>query len=245
MRRSATAIGRSCAQIWVAHGGREQGTEGDSFFVAFSEASTAVEAAVAGQRALLAEPWPDEVDIRVRMGLNSGGAELSGDSLVGLGINRAARIAAAGPRRPDPGLRAHPRPPPGRARGGRDVAGSRGAPPQGSRWRRAGRAGHGPRPASRLPAAALDRCPIRQPARPADDVRRARRRTRGGCRPPRANPGPDPYRPRRHGQDQDVARAGDAGGRRLRRRRLVRPARADPRREPGRPEDLGSARAER
>ncbi len=81
-------------EIWAAYGGREQGTEGDSFFVAFSEASTAVEAAVAGQRALLAESWPDDVGIRVRMGLNSGGAELSGDSLVGLGINRAARIAA-------------------------------------------------------------------------------------------------------------------------------------------------------
>lgn len=81
-------------EVWATHGGREQGTEGDSFFVAFGEASTAVEAAVAGQRALLAEPWPEDTGIRVRMGLNSGGAELSGDSLVGLGINRAARIAA-------------------------------------------------------------------------------------------------------------------------------------------------------
>lgn len=80
-------------EIWAAHGGREQGTEGDSFFVAFGEAPAAVEAAVAGQRALLAEPWPVDAAISVRMGLNSGGAELSGDSLVGLGINRAARIA--------------------------------------------------------------------------------------------------------------------------------------------------------
>ena len=80
--------------VWVANGGREQGTEGDSFFVVFPEASTAVEAAVAGQRALAAEPWPDDAPIRVRMGLHSGGAELSGESYVGLSINRAARIAA-------------------------------------------------------------------------------------------------------------------------------------------------------
>ena len=77
-----------------AHGGIEQGTEGDSLFVAFHEAADAVEAAVAAQRALAAEPWPDGATIRVRMGLHTGGAEQSGESLVGLGINRAARLAA-------------------------------------------------------------------------------------------------------------------------------------------------------
>ena len=80
--------------VWVRHGGTEHGTEGDSFFVVFPEASTAVEAAAEAQRALSAEPWPDDAPIRVRMGLNSGGAELTGGSLVGLSINRAARIAA-------------------------------------------------------------------------------------------------------------------------------------------------------
>src|SRR5436190_1205843 len=81
-------------EAWAAHDGAEQGTEGDSFFVVFPEASSAVEAAVAGQRALLAEPWPDDAPIRVRMGLHSGAAEQAGESLVGLSINRAARIAA-------------------------------------------------------------------------------------------------------------------------------------------------------
>ena len=75
-------------------GGVEQGTEGDSLFVAFPEATDAVEAAVAAQRALAAEPWPDDAPVRVRMGLHTGGAEQSGESLVGLGINRAARLAA-------------------------------------------------------------------------------------------------------------------------------------------------------
>src|SRR6478736_6495470 len=60
---------------WVANGGIEQGTEGDSFFVAFGEAPSAVDAAVAAQRAIAAEPWPGDASIRVRIGLNSGGAD--------------------------------------------------------------------------------------------------------------------------------------------------------------------------
>ena len=81
-------------QVWGTHRGREQTTEGDSFFVVFDEASDAVEAAVDAQRALAREVWPDDAPIRVRMGLNSGAAETTGMSFVGLGINRAARIAA-------------------------------------------------------------------------------------------------------------------------------------------------------
>ena len=61
--------------MWEANDGQEEGTEGDSFFVAFREAPMAIAAAVAGQRALAAEPWPDDAPIRVRMGINSGGAE--------------------------------------------------------------------------------------------------------------------------------------------------------------------------
>src|SRR4051812_2828573 len=76
-----------------AHGGIEQGTEGDSLFVAFHEAHDAVGAAVDAQRAMAAEAWPEGAVIRVRMGLHTGGAEQSGESLVGLGINRAARLA--------------------------------------------------------------------------------------------------------------------------------------------------------
>src|SRR4051794_28394342 len=47
------------------HGGREQGTEGDSFFVAFASAPEAVGAAVDGQRALAAIDWPPAGQIRV------------------------------------------------------------------------------------------------------------------------------------------------------------------------------------
>lgn len=77
-----------------ANGGAEQGTEGDSFFVVFRSAPSAVAAAIEAQRALAAEPWPEDAAIRVRMGLHTGEAGEAGGSLVGLDINRAARIAA-------------------------------------------------------------------------------------------------------------------------------------------------------
>ena len=75
------------------HEGHEQGTEGDSFFVIFDSARAAVAAAVAGQQGLFAEAWPEDMSVRVRMGLHSGESESAGGSLVGLDINRASRIA--------------------------------------------------------------------------------------------------------------------------------------------------------
>jgi predicted ATPase/class 3 adenylate cyclase len=83
-------------EAFGANDGIEQGTQGDSFFVVFASARAAVAAAVAAQRGLAAEPWPDGKAVRVRIGIHSGEAELAGESLVGLDINRAARIAAVG-----------------------------------------------------------------------------------------------------------------------------------------------------
>ena len=62
----------------------------------FLSARSAVAAAVAAQRAILDEPWPEDAAVRVRIGLHSGEAAMAGGSLVGLDINRAARIAAVG-----------------------------------------------------------------------------------------------------------------------------------------------------
>ncbi len=76
--------------------GSEVGTEGDSFFVAFASATDAVAAAVAGQRALADEAWPDGHRVRVRMGLHTGQAILGADGYVGFDVHRASRIAAAG-----------------------------------------------------------------------------------------------------------------------------------------------------
>ncbi len=79
---------------FAAHGGYEQSTEGDSFFVLFRRAIDAVSAAVAAQRAVAAEPWPDGIDVRVRMGLHTGEIESTGEDVIGYDINRTARIAA-------------------------------------------------------------------------------------------------------------------------------------------------------
>ena len=77
-------------------GGVEVSTEGDSFFVAFASPLAAVRAAVAAQRGLAAHDWSPAPPVRVRMGLHTGEGVLGGDNYVGLDVNRAARIAAAG-----------------------------------------------------------------------------------------------------------------------------------------------------
>jgi predicted ATPase/class 3 adenylate cyclase len=77
-------------------GGVEVSTEGDSFFVAFASPLAAVRAAVAAQRGLTAYDWSPAPPVRVRMGLHTGEGVLGGDNYVGLDVNRAARIAAAG-----------------------------------------------------------------------------------------------------------------------------------------------------
>ena len=75
--------------------GREVGTEGDAFFMAFDKASQAVEAAAAAQSALAAHPWPDDVVVRVRMGIHTGEPILVGQDYAGLDVHRAARICSA------------------------------------------------------------------------------------------------------------------------------------------------------
>jgi predicted ATPase/class 3 adenylate cyclase len=76
--------------------GYEVSTDGDAFFAVFTTAVAALRAAVGAQQALAAETWPDEVALRVRMGIHSGTGELLGPTYVGIDVHRAARIAAAG-----------------------------------------------------------------------------------------------------------------------------------------------------
>ena len=76
------------------HGGREMGTEGDSFFIVFTSAQHAVMAAVEGQRRLLAHRWPGDQPLRVRMGLHTGEPERHGEGYIGIDVHQAARIAA-------------------------------------------------------------------------------------------------------------------------------------------------------
>jgi predicted ATPase/class 3 adenylate cyclase len=81
---------------FAAQGGVEVGTEGDSFFAAFPSASGALAAAVEAQRSLAGEPWPDDVEVRVRIGMHTGEATVQDGTYVGIAVHRAARIGQAG-----------------------------------------------------------------------------------------------------------------------------------------------------
>jgi len=84
-------------EAFVANGGVEVSTEGDSFFVAFPTAAGAVGAAAAGQRALAEHAWPPDAALRVRMGLHTtDGAEIVEGNYAGVDVHRAARIMSAG-----------------------------------------------------------------------------------------------------------------------------------------------------
>ena len=81
-------------------GGFEVRVEGDALFVVFPVAAKAVRATAAAQRALAAATFPHGATVRVRMGMHTGeGRPASADAgadYVGIDVNRAARVAAAG-----------------------------------------------------------------------------------------------------------------------------------------------------
>src|SRR5687768_8776555 len=79
----------------AAEGGLEVGSEGDSVASVLPTAAHAFRAAVAAQRALAAEPWP-EATWRVRMSVHVGEVELIDGSAVGIAIHEAARIRDVG-----------------------------------------------------------------------------------------------------------------------------------------------------
>lgn len=80
---------------WRAYGGYEAGTEGDSFFVAFSSTADAVQACAEGQRLLGVEPWPADSVVRVRMGVHCGLAAPHNGDYMALAVHQAARVIKA------------------------------------------------------------------------------------------------------------------------------------------------------
>jgi class 3 adenylate cyclase len=70
---------------------RDQG-EGDSAFAVFALARDALGCALALQRLMCAEAWPDGATIRVRMALHTGEAELSSGNYKGSAVHRCARL---------------------------------------------------------------------------------------------------------------------------------------------------------
>jgi class 3 adenylate cyclase len=81
---------------FAANEGHEVDTQGDSFFMVFLRATQAVAAAVASQRALAAEPWPDGGIVRVRIGMHTGEPIRTAHGYTGLDVIRGARIKEAG-----------------------------------------------------------------------------------------------------------------------------------------------------
>ncbi len=79
-----------------ARNGHEVDTQGDAFFIAFPRAKDALAAALQAQRAIAAHQWPENADLRVRMGLHTGEPRTAEMGYVGLDVHRAARICAAG-----------------------------------------------------------------------------------------------------------------------------------------------------
>ena len=78
-------------------------TEGDAVFAAFAEPDRALAGIVRGQQAIVAAPFAGDAAVRVRAGLHLGAGRLRADlapgapeDYVGIDVNYAARIAAAG-----------------------------------------------------------------------------------------------------------------------------------------------------
>jgi predicted ATPase/class 3 adenylate cyclase len=79
-----------------SHDGVEVDAQGDAFFVAFASAQDAAAAAVEAQQALAGHDWPDDNEIRVRIGLHTGEPTATNGSYVGVAVHQAARVMAAG-----------------------------------------------------------------------------------------------------------------------------------------------------
>jgi class 3 adenylate cyclase len=79
-----------------AHDGVEIDAQGDSFFFAFARARDAVAGAVGAQRAHAEHAWPDDEQVRVRMGLHTGEPAVGAEGYLGVDVVRAARLAATG-----------------------------------------------------------------------------------------------------------------------------------------------------
>jgi predicted ATPase/class 3 adenylate cyclase len=87
---------RTLRDAIAGNNGTVVSTEGDAFFAVFADATDAVGAAIAAQRALASAGVEHDDPIRVRMGLSTGSATLGGDNYTGVEVVRAARITAAG-----------------------------------------------------------------------------------------------------------------------------------------------------
>ena len=83
------AIVRDAVEL---HRGWVVKTTGDGFHAVFASAGDAIDAALAAQLGLQAEPWGDTGSLRVRMGVHAGSVEQRDGDYYGSAVNQAARL---------------------------------------------------------------------------------------------------------------------------------------------------------
>ena len=77
-------------------GGREVDARADEVLTVFERAPAALEAALEMERGVQARAWPDDVGVRIRIGIHSGRPTLTDAGYVGLTVHTVARICSAG-----------------------------------------------------------------------------------------------------------------------------------------------------
>src|SRR6516225_991873 len=93
--RSALAVHDQIVRAALeSAGGLVFATGGDGFGAAFARAGEAVAAALAAQHGLADLEWPDDVRLRVRMGLHTGEADERDGDYFGPEVSRTARLMA-------------------------------------------------------------------------------------------------------------------------------------------------------
>jgi class 3 adenylate cyclase len=77
-------------------GGHEVESRADEFFAAFEVPRAAVDAAAAIQNELAGRMWTDHDPVRIRIGIHSGYPTSTEDNYLGIDVNTASRVCAAG-----------------------------------------------------------------------------------------------------------------------------------------------------
>jgi class 3 adenylate cyclase len=70
-------------------------TRADEFFAVFERPRSALDTAVTIQRELRGQSWPEDLEVRVRVGIHSGNPTLNDANYIGMAVHTAARICAA------------------------------------------------------------------------------------------------------------------------------------------------------
>ena len=70
-------------------------TRADEFFAVFEYPVSALDTAVTIQRELRGRSWPEDLDVRVRIGIHSGYPTVAESNYIGMAVHTAARICGA------------------------------------------------------------------------------------------------------------------------------------------------------